>query len=72
MSKKLNKKEMVSEHERTNPIFNLDADYSKKVYRKIIKKMNNQTSINMFSFKNYLITYLIGKFYILLIYYFIL
>ena len=43
--KKLNKKEMVSEHERTNPIFNLDADYSKKVYRKIIKKMNKEMKL---------------------------
>lgn len=40
--KKLNMEETVSEDRRRNPIFNPNADYSKKVYRKLIKKMNKE------------------------------
>ena len=38
--KKLNMEETVSEDRRRNPMFDPNADYSQKVYRKIIKKMN--------------------------------
>jgi|TARA_R110000803_G_C11939091_1_gene316332 hypothetical protein len=45
--KKLNMEETVSEDRRLNPIFNPNADYSKKVYRKIIKKMNKEVKKNL-------------------------
>jgi hypothetical protein len=40
--KKLNMEETVSEDRRRNPIFDPKANYSHKVYRKIIKKMNKE------------------------------
>ena len=40
--KKLNMEETVSEDRRRNPMFDTNADYSHKVYRKIIKKMNQE------------------------------
>ena len=40
--KKLNMEETVSEDRRRNPMFDTNADYSHKVYRKIIKKMNKE------------------------------
>jgi len=40
--KKLNMEETVSEDRRRNPIFDPNATYSHKVYRKIIKKMNQE------------------------------
>ena len=45
--KKLNMEETVSEDRRRNPIFDPNADYSQKVYRKIIKKMNQEIKKNM-------------------------
>ena len=45
--KKLNMEETVSEDRRLNHIFNPNADYSKKVYRKIIKKMNKEVKKNL-------------------------
>ena len=45
--KKLNMEETVSEDRRLNPIFNPNADYSKKVYRKTIKKMNKEVKKNL-------------------------
>lgn len=40
--KKLNKEEVISEDRRNNPIFNKSTKYSNKVYRKMIKKMNQE------------------------------
>lgn len=40
--KKLNMEETVSEDRRRNSIFDPKANYSHKVYRKIIKKMNKE------------------------------
>ena len=40
--KKLNMEETVSEDRRRNPIFDPNATYSHKVYRKISKKMNQE------------------------------
>jgi hypothetical protein len=40
--KKLNKEESISEDRRNNPMFVSGTKYSDKVYRKIIKKMNNE------------------------------
>ena len=34
--------ETVSEDRRANPIFDSNTNYSQKVYRKIIKKMNQE------------------------------
>jgi len=45
--KKLNMEETVSEHRRANPMFDPNADYSQKVYRKIIKKMNQEIKKNL-------------------------
>ena len=45
--KKLNMMETVSEDRMRNPIFDPNADYSQKVYRKIIKKMNQEIKKNM-------------------------
>jgi hypothetical protein len=41
--KKLNQEEVISEEVRRNPMFRKSADYSDKVYRKMIKKMNLET-----------------------------
>lgn len=40
--KKLNKEETISEDRRRNPMFNPNTEYSNKVYRKMIKKMNEE------------------------------
>jgi len=40
--KKLNKEETISEDRRRNPMFNPNTEYSNKVYRKMIKKMNEK------------------------------
>jgi hypothetical protein len=40
--RKLNKEETVSEDRRQNPMFEPSADYSDKVFRKMIKKMNKE------------------------------
>ena len=40
--KKLNKEETISEDRRRNPMFNPNTEYSNKVYRKMIKKMNDE------------------------------
>jgi hypothetical protein len=45
--KKLNMEETVSENRRANPIFNSNTNYSQKVYRKIIKKMNAEIKKNL-------------------------
>jgi len=45
--KKLNMEETVSEDRRRNPIFDPNATYSHKVYRKIIKKMNQEIKKNL-------------------------
>ena len=40
--KKLNKEETVAEDRKNNPMFERSTEYSNKVYRKMIKKMNNE------------------------------
>ncbi len=45
--KKLNMEETVSEDRRRNPIFDTNASYSHKVYRKVIKKMNQEIKKNL-------------------------
>lgn len=40
--KKLNKEETISEDRRRNPMFKSNTEYSNKVYRKMIKKMNEE------------------------------
>ena len=46
--KKLNKEETISEVKRQNPMLQSGAKYSDKVYRKIIKKLNQEIKL-----KNY-------------------
>jgi hypothetical protein len=43
--KKLNKEEAISEDRRKNPMFRSSAKYSDKVYRKVIKKMNQERKL---------------------------
>jgi hypothetical protein len=43
--KKLNKEESISEDRRNNPMFVSGTKYSDKVYRKIIKKMNDERKL---------------------------
>jgi|TARA_R110000782_G_scaffold54064_1_gene114536 hypothetical protein len=45
--KKLNMEELVSENKRSNPMFSTQAVYSEKVYRNIIKKMNQEIKKNL-------------------------
>ncbi len=40
--KKLNKEETIAEDRKNNPMFERSTEYSNKVYRKMIKKMNNE------------------------------
>lgn len=40
--KKLNKEETVAEDRKNNPMFKRSTEYSNKVYRKMIKKMNDE------------------------------
>jgi len=43
--KKLNKEEAISEDRRKNPMFKSSAKYSDKVYRRVIKKMNQERKL---------------------------
>ena len=45
--KKLNKEETISEDRRRNPMFNKSTEYSNKVYRKMIKKMNQEVKSDL-------------------------
>ena len=40
--KKLNKEETIAEDRKNNPMFERSTEYSNKVYRKMIKKMNDE------------------------------
>ena len=40
--KKLNKEETIAEDRKNNPMFKRSTEYSNKVYRKMIKKMNDE------------------------------
>jgi hypothetical protein len=40
--KKLNREESIAEDRKNNPMFQRSTDYSNKVYRKMIKKMNDE------------------------------